>query len=77
MIWILHDQSRRAVIAPFASREEAEAWRDRHGLADLMSVSAEQAGDEPLGRARRTAVCRPERIRVQRDMPVSRRASPC
>ena len=57
MIWILHDQARRAVIAPFSTREEAEAWRDRNGLAGLMSVSPERAAAESPTRERRTAVC--------------------
>jgi hypothetical protein len=77
MIWILHDHSRRAVIAPFSTREEAEAWRDRNGLAGLMSVSAERTADEPPARDRRTAECTSGRIRLQRATPASRRGSRC
>ena len=77
MIWILHDQSRRAVIAPFSTREEAEAWRDRNGLAHVMSVSAERLADEPSGRVRGTATCPAERVRLQRATPASRRGSRC
>ena len=77
MIWILHDQARRAVIAPFSTREEAEAWRDRNGLAGLMSVSAERAAAESPARERPAAVCTSERARMPRATPVSRRGSRC
>jgi hypothetical protein len=77
MIWILHDQSRRAVIAPFSTREEAEAWRDRNGLAGVMSVSPERPADDRPVRERRTAACMPERVRLPRATPVARRGSRC
>lgn len=77
MIWILHDQARRAVIAPFSTREEAEAWRDRNGLAGLMSVSAERSAAESPGRERRTLVCASGRARMPRATPASRRGSRC
>jgi hypothetical protein len=77
MIWILHDQSRRAVIAPFSTRAEAEAWRDRNGLADLMWVSPERPADDAPARERRTAVCPPERVRLHRPATAPRRGSRC
>jgi hypothetical protein len=77
MIWILHDQSRRAVIAPFSTREEAEAWRDRNGLTGVMSVSPDRPADDLPARDRRTAACTPERVRLHHATPVSRRGSRC
>ena len=77
MIWILHDHSRRAVIAPFSTREEAEAWRDRNGLADVMSVSPERVADDAPAPDRRAAACAPQRVRRLRAAPVARRGSRC
>lgn len=39
MSWILHDRTGRAVIASFPTRIEAETWRDRNGLTNLLAVS--------------------------------------
>jgi hypothetical protein len=43
MSWILHDVSRRAVIGAFATREEAETWRDRNGLGGEFTAVQHRA----------------------------------
>jgi hypothetical protein len=74
MSWILHDATRRAVIASFATREEAEEWRDRNGLGDLFCASPDRASvaaDASPGR------CATERHRPRRPLgrPEPRRLS--
>ncbi|QEC49120.1 hypothetical protein FSW04_17080 [Baekduia soli] len=53
MTWKLHDPQHRAVITPFASRQEAERWRDAHGLDGLFAVAQDAEAVPPAaGRPR-------------------------
>ena len=70
MDWMLHDHQHRAVIAPFASRQEAERWRDQHGLGAIFSVSPGAV------RPAAGALSRPERRGQRHTMTRERHRSP-